>query len=546
MKTGVCFIHGSMAVMLCAIAGVRGQTLPQPGASFQTFMTKCVWTWYGEPKAVYYKGTAEKTYVGYLRTLTNPATVEIASYNHKNGEIDTFLLKSNFGNDDHNHPSIIVRNDGRIMAFYSQHYGAGLFMRISHNAEDITQWDAERVIYPDSFTYPNVYQMSNQGKNGNRIYVFFRGSGGAGQPNLIYSDDGGTTWTPPVEFFQGTTAANDRPYVKYESDGTSVVHMIIERDNRNNGPVPSFYLCFKDSAFYKSDGTLIRTLAQVRGGGGFLTPADVETVYDPANPHLDSNPGLTNLKGSVWDVGIGSDGRPVFLFDIFDNDGTNHWYHYYRYDGTSWRRTFLINSGTFIGAAGTAETGFAGGLTLDHVNPNVIYISAQVNSVFELSRWESPDTGTTWQKTQITSGSGLNQNFRPCVPRGYVGGKVGVIWLCGQYSYYTGPFSCDIRTYSFDQIQSVRQKSAVLVASPFGLDVRRSGISFTLANPRASSLRLYTLGGKLALDCTRQVRSLGAGKNMISWSGTALENGGYVACLDNGASCVSRTVAIVR
>jgi hypothetical protein len=391
-----------------------------------------------------------------------------------------------------------------------------------------------------------VYRLSNQGANGNRIYIFFRGTGGAGQPTFVYSDDNGATWTPPVLFFQGTTAANNRPYVKYESDGKSVIHMVIERDNRNNGPVPSYYLCFKDSAFYKSDGTLIRTLAQVRGAAGFLTPANVEMVFDPANPHIDPNPALTNLKGSCWDVAIGSDGRPIFVYDIFDNNGTNHWYHYYRYDGTTWRRTFLINSGTFIGAAGTAETGFAGGLTLDHVNPNIIYLSVQVNNVFELQRWVTSDTGATWQKTPMTSGSGTNQNYRPCVPRGYAGGKIGVIWLCGQYSYYTGPFPSDIKMYTFDQTPVTNQGTPRLAHSPTGLAVVRHGVSFTLANPQASSLRLYDMRGRLALDCTAQVQSLHAGKNIISWQDHNLVNGAYVIRLNDGTRSISGRLLLTR
>jgi hypothetical protein len=322
--------------------------------------------------------------------------------------------------------------------------------------------------------------------------------------------------------------------------------MVIERDNRNNGPVPSYYLCFKDSAFYKSDGTLIRTLAQVRGAAGFLTPADVEMVFDPANPHIDPNPALTNLKGSCWDVAIGSDGRPIFVYDIFDNNGTNHWYHYYRYDGTTWRRTFLINSGTYIGATGTAETGFAGGLTLDHVNPNIIYLSTQVSGVFELQRWVTSDTGATWQKTPMTSGSGTNQNYRPCVPRGYTGGKIGVIWLCGQYSYYTDPFPSDIKMYTFDQTPVTKQDMAGRQHSSAGLVVGKSGVSFTLANPLESSLRLYDVRGRLVLDCTTLVRGLHAKKNTISWQDSEIANGTYLVILNTGAGVISRKINIFR
>jgi hypothetical protein len=535
-------LFGAAIVMISACQ-IYAQ-LPKPGAQFDTYRPKGIWTWYGEPKAVYYKGTKEKTYIAYL-DISNQASsvgkVMVTSYDHQSGKLDTAILNSTFGWDDHNHPSIIVRNDGHILVFYSQHNGVSMHLRISTNPEDITSWGPDLEILKlagSSYTYPNIMQLS--GEN-NRIYCFYRGIDW--KPTFATSDDGGATWSAVVKFFTVTGTATNRPYIKFESDGKTTIHMVLEKSNRNDGPLPSYYLCYKNGGFYRSDGTLIKTLTQVKTTP--LTVSDVEMVFDPVNPNLDAEPGLTNLKGSCWDIAIGKNGRPVFLFDIFDANGSNHRYHYYRYNGSQWIRTFMVNSGGTMDESGS-ENGFAGGMTLDHMDPGIAYVSAQTNGQFEMFRYVTPDTGKTWQKTQMTANSGQNKNTRPCVPRGYTSGKIGVIWMCGTYTTWGGPFNTDIKMYTFDQSQVSRQDPISGTPSPAILYAARESISFTLANPEAASLKVYDVRGRILIDCTAQVRHMSAGKNTVSFQKENLVHGTYVMCLTDGMRSVSGNILIAR
>jgi hypothetical protein len=524
------------ALLLCATITLfvavslnAQQGLPKRGADFTTFMTKGIWTWYGEPKAVDYKG---KTYVSYFRILTNPGNVEVASYDHATGKIDTFVLKAGFGYDDHNHPSIVVRPDGRLLALYCMHYDASMKMRISANPEDITGWGPEKIAFSANCTYPNIIQLSGEGVNGNRIFVFYRGLND--QPTFVYSDDGGNSWSSQVKIFTG----GSRPYCKFDSDGKNTIHMIIERDNRNNGPQPAFYLCYKNGAFYKADGTLVKTLDQVKTAP--ITTTEAEMVYNPAAPALDSFPTLTNVGGTCWDVGIQPDGNPVFLFDNFFNNaaGLNHLYHYYRYTGKAWQRTYLVNS--FDGMGG--EAGFGGGLTLDHANVNIVYLSRQVTrgTPHELDRWVTSDGGKSWIATPMTRNS-AEKNTRPCVPRGFRSGNVGVIWMYGSYENWFGPFSTDVKMYAFNT-QTITAVASKSDRRPIVRNVK-GGVAITLADPERSSLALYSLQGRKIVDLTPAVRAMRKGEAMVAWRSTGVSRGTYVVEFDNGETKQQLTCA---
>ena len=48
---------------------------------------------------------------------------------------------------------------------------------------------------------------------------------------------------------------------------------------------------------------------------------------------------------------------------------------------------------------------YSGGITLDHESPDTVYLSRQVDGVFEIETLRTPDGGTTWSSTAITAAS---------------------------------------------------------------------------------------------------------------------------------------------
>jgi len=269
--------------------------------------------------------------------------------------------------------------------------------------------------------------------------------------------------------------------------------MVIERGNRQ-ASYPSYYMKYKAGVFYQADGTPIADTAHLP-----ILNSLIDTMH---------NPGLAKCNGSVWDVAIDAFGRPVIVYDQFP-DGNNHYYMYMRWTGTSWFKKTLLNAGMNMGG----QDGFASGITLDHENPSIVYLARQIGSVPELDRWITRDSGTTWDTMAITRGS-AKKNTRPCVPRGHkTGGNIELIWNYGDYTTYDGgAWNMAVKMYPFRQPVGTRNPARAFNASTIGaVQFHSTGISFTLADPGASSLRLFSLDGRLVADCSPIVRKMAAG-----------------------------------
>ena len=62
--------------------------------------------------------------------------VQVASYDHDTGVRVVVTLKANFQVDDHDTPSLLVRPDGRLLAFWSAHSGGQMYYRRSVRPEE--------------------------------------------------------------------------------------------------------------------------------------------------------------------------------------------------------------------------------------------------------------------------------------------------------------------------------------------------------------------------------------------------------------------------
>ncbi|MCT4586227.1 MAG: hypothetical protein N4A71_00240 [Carboxylicivirga sp.] len=77
-------------------------------------------------------------------------------------------------------------------------------------------------------------------------------------------------------------------------------------------------------------------------------------------------------------------------------------------------------------------------MTVHPKKVNVVYLSRQINGVFEIERWETSDMGKTWISKAITQNS-TQDNVRPYIPRGLSSSDPElVIWMENQkYVHYT-------------------------------------------------------------------------------------------------------------
>ena len=150
----------------------------------------------------------------------------------------------------------------------------------------------------------------------------------------------------------------------------------------------------------------------------------------------------TGGKAWVHDVALDAANRPVIVYAVFPTD-TDHRYRYARWDGTRWVDRELVRAGRSM-SVDPAEPNYSGGISLDHDDPSIVYLSRQVNGVFEVEAWTTRDGGASWSSRPLTAPS-TRGNYRPVSPWGQLTDDIDVVWMHGAYPSYVS-FGTGLRT----------------------------------------------------------------------------------------------------
>ena len=396
----------------------------------QNYLTKDgVWCWFSDPRAIFHEG---KIVTGWVK---EDGTIEAATLDPNNGQTSAYHLYPQLEPDDHDNPAFTSTDENGIIACYTTHSGKdGFYLNYGDITNGQIQFsDPVKIPLLDSselqrfpkvhVTYANPYRLKNEN---NRIYCFGRWTGY--KPNMMWSDDHGKHWTKSKVFITNHPFdPNNRPYVKYYSDGQSKIHMVFTDGHPRVEPTNSvYYACYENGTFYRADGTVIRNMQNLP-----FEPKDADVVYQ-------SN----ETQGRAWIADLAQDpaGQPVILYTRSPSE-TDHRYWYARYDGKNWQDYEICKSGKWFPQTQADETEretyYFGNLSVNPQNTNVVYLSRQVNQVFEIERWETSDYGKTWKSQPITQNSTYD-NVRPYIPRGDNGGRELVLWMENQkYIHYT-------------------------------------------------------------------------------------------------------------
>jgi hypothetical protein len=358
------------------------------------------------------RGRAPAHYIGWLDTVGD---VRVAAQDQDTGLQTVAVLRHGLGVDDHGSPALLMRADGRLQVFYSAHNGAHMYYRLADAPEDVSPWGPALSLGTNTpgalgYTYPNPVQLLGEG---GRIHLFWRG--GNWQPTFSTSPDG-LSWSAARTLIH---VAGQRPYVKVAGDGQQRIHVAFTDGHPRNLPTSVYYARYRNGAWSHADASHICTVAQLP-----FAPRQADVVYDVAQRHF---------RAWVHDVAFDAEGRPLIVYAIF-RSATDHRYHYARWTGSAWEDHFVTFAGSFIDADG-AEVQYSGGITFDHEDPRVVYLSRRVQGQWEIARWRTGDGGSSWTHTAITSGSPV-KNVRPITPRGQHGGELNVLWMRGAYRNY--------------------------------------------------------------------------------------------------------------
>ncbi|GAB4429180.1 MAG: hypothetical protein OHK0039_47780 [Bacteroidia bacterium] len=464
------------AALLCAaslavrpaVAQVPDPATGQDAETYRTLAFDGAWCWFSDPRAVYHEGRHRRTYAGWIDSYGD---VTVGYLDHETGKIRTHVLHDGLEVDDHDNPALIFDPTGRLLVFFSKHSSRSpISLYIAAAPEQIDAWEPVRTLdlnpyaaYPGwegSYTYVNPVYLPAE----DRFYLFWRGIDS--KPTFATSDDHGRTWSAGrLCILPERSYAFRRPYLKVAGNGRDKIFFAFTDGHPRNEPTNAIYcMYYQAGSYYRIDGTRIGAVE-----AGPVAPADASRVYDAAQG-----------RAWVWDIAVDAEDRPALVYARFPDDST-HIYCHARWDGRRWQTQDLADGGGWFPEtpAGTSEREphYAGGVVLDHEDPQTLYLSVRRDSVFEIERWQR-GKGKNWQVTALTRGS-RKDNIRPVAVRNATGDNpLQVLWLCStRYVHYT-------------DYQTAVQTSLPLTLPPTGLDsasvweVMHRVADWQLMNPR--------------------------------------------------------------
>ncbi len=397
------------------------------------------WCWFSDPRAIYVD--KDNIITGWVK---KDGSVEVASLNTETEETKYNNIYPEFEFDDHDNPAFTLLPNGNVFTMYAWHSTRkGVLSNTTTSETDIESFGENLVFFPktdellekfprETYTYANPFVLSQED---NKLFVFGRWIGF--KPNMIISEDNGQTWSEQYVIMSDKPfTPGNRPYVKYYSDGKSKIHMIFTDGHPRVEPTNSVYYCYYEKGtFWKADGTKICDLS-----GLPFHVTDASVVYK-----------ANDKTGRAWicDI-VEKEGDPYILYTRHPQE-TDHRYHYAWYNSSShiWEDHEICKAGKWFPQTPEGEVErephYMGNMSFNPNKPNEIYLSREINDVFEIEKYVTKNKGADWDITPITQNSKLD-NVRPFVPRYQpAGAKTVVFWMENKkYIHYTD-YDCNIK-----------------------------------------------------------------------------------------------------
>jgi hypothetical protein len=389
----------------CAIAGTIATTAHSAAPMTPTPRPSVVirpggWSYFADPRALRYAGA---DYAGWA---TMDGKIQVARLSGKNSEVQT--LATGLRPDDHSSPALAPLPGGPLATFWSPHVPKGrpdwMFYRVRNRG----RWSPTRQVRTNSngqfgYTYPNPVRV------GRRLMLFWRG--GNYQPTYSATRDG-RSWSDARTLLTGPTVAGgrypshrERPYAKYYANN-GIVHMAYNEAHPNRRTTSLFYLRMRGSRLVGPDNRVL--------GNRPLRWDEGSRIY-------------SGEQGSAWvmDVGARDDTSPVIVYVRLRERSSE--YRYVTWEDGRWQDRYICTAPLLLG-----HGNYPAGVTIDHRDPRVVYVSRKPDDRFVIEAWATADSGVTWAREPLTTQTDQD-SFRPVAAlRGSA-----VLWMTGKYAHYT-------------------------------------------------------------------------------------------------------------
>jgi hypothetical protein len=439
-------------------AGAGGSTactLPtSPTATPIQFNDNGGWNWHMDERAIV-DPKANKLIIGSVASggtrngYVEAVTYDLAAGTKKLNTLGT-MLASNV--DDHNSASFVIRPDGKYTAMWSSHR-TDCFTRFSIG--DGTTWGAEQKFdwtplgcpWPSTSTpNTNLVTYANPWYMGSTIFAAFRSVDTS--PAFITSADNGQTWGYYGRLTSSKQVGYVAGYYKYWGNNTDRIDFCgteaHPRDFDNNlwhgyvkgGVVYNSAGAPIDSSLMDPNTTTtnskdISAFTQVFMTGSTLGPTALNHAWNLDMVRYDD--GTIAILGQAR--AVGTCGTEAGYGNT--NCDPDKRLLYFRYDGTSWKGTYLVKAGPKLYST---EEDYTGAGALEPDDPHTLFISSTFDPrddttqtpKREIYQGTTCDNGATWQWTPITRNSTVD-NIRPIVPK-WDSKHTALVWMKGTYT----------------------------------------------------------------------------------------------------------------
>jgi hypothetical protein len=400
------------------------------------------WCWYQDERAVIDFAT-RKLVLGSVASgsgvggSARDGAIDAVIFDLESGTSERYAL-AKFGCDDHNAPGILVRADGKYIAMYAQHYDQ---YNSRYRIFDGTTWTPEQrfdwTTIPGgtdyTIAYSNLYFLSSEG----RMYNFARANHRC--PNLLYSTNLGDSWTYGGILATNTSNTYNKGYYKYWGNGVDRIDFILTEQHPRDTTTSIYHGYIKDGKSYRSDGVV--------ADENIFDTLNIPSFGNFTKVFRDSTMLAGYLMRRCWntDVVRYADGTIVTIVtartsQYYGSDvsiNPEHAYIYCRYNGLTWKSTYLGKAGYKMYSS---EADYVGNAAVHPNDPNTIYISTSFDprdstvnlGVREIFKGVTTDEGATWTWTPITQNS-VRNNFRPIVPL-WDNNNTALLWWRGTYN----------------------------------------------------------------------------------------------------------------
>lgn len=365
--------------------------------------------WFNKPAGVHYQGTHNRTYFTWVN---HEGRIEIRYYDHDTTSMsdvhevdDLNYISSECAVDDHNAPTVYVRDDGKIIVFYALHWG-GLYYKISTNAEDISSWGSRQTIEGGSeeACYPKPRKV------GSDLRLFYRYKYSGNQRQKVYR----------VSTSDGDSWGDRKRLIEFTSDELTIYVFIATSGNE-------IHLAWTTMADYGRNQQ-IRNIYYMysKDGGMKWSRRDFVPITLPCS---ETEADMVFNSGEdqcyIWDLVLDANNDPFIVFAY--KEDPDHEFRFARFD-KGWSTYQITTSSQLYDASHF----YSAGVVIDPKNVYQVYLSKK-HAKLEIERWESSSDGKSWAKSASITSDSVKDNFRPQVIEDYHHDLI-LLWVYGDYT----------------------------------------------------------------------------------------------------------------